>query len=239
VRLAKYIAHCGVASRRHGEDLVRSGRVLVDGERVTDPARDVGQGNEVKVDGRTISPEPREHYVLNKPVGAVSTAHDPEGRRKVIDLVPSGARLYPVGRLDADTSGLIVLTNDGELANRLMHPSFEVDKTYRARVEGSVSEGALGDLRAGVELEDGRTWPAQVRVVRSEPGVTVLELVIHEGRKRQVRRMCEAVGHSVIELERTAYGPLTLGDLAPGESRALTPQEVDELRGLSKSSSRE
>jgi 23S rRNA pseudouridine2605 synthase len=230
VRLAKYIAHCGVTSRRHAEDLVRSGRVLVDGRRVTDPARDVDGRNEVSVDGRAISPELDEHYLLNKPVGVVSTAHDPQGREKVVDLVSSDARLYPVGRLDADTSGLILLTNDGELANRLMHPSFEIEKTYRARVEGSVSKQALRRLRSGVELADGRTWPAQARVVASDTETTVLELVVHEGRKRQVRRMCEAIGHSVVELERTAYGPLTLAGLAPGEWRALTQQEVDGLR---------
>jgi 23S rRNA pseudouridine2605 synthase len=230
VRLAKYIAHCGVASRRHAEDLVRSGRVLVDGERVTDPARDVDGRSEVEVDGRQVSPERQEHYLLNKPTGVVSTAHDPQGRAKVVDLVPSGARLYPVGRLDADTSGLILLTNDGKLANRLMHPSFEIEKTYRALVEGSVSEEALRRLRSGVALEDGRTWPAQARIVSSHADATSLELVIHEGRKRQVRRMCESVGHPVIELERIAYGPLTLAGLGPGESRALTEQEVGQLR---------
>jgi 23S rRNA pseudouridine2605 synthase len=230
VRLAKYIAHCGVASRRHAEDLVHSGRVLVDGERVTDPARDVGDHSEVKVDGKPVSPERQEHYLLNKPPGVVSTAHDPQGRPKVVDLVSSRARLYPVGRLDAYTSGLILLTNDGELANRLMHPSFEIEKTYRALVEGSVSAQVLERLRSGIELEDGRTWPAQARVVASYSETTQLEVVIHEGRKRQVRRMCEAVGHPVIELERTAYGPLTLAGLAPGESRALGEQEVGQLR---------
>jgi 23S rRNA pseudouridine2605 synthase len=233
VRLAKYIAHCGIASRRHAEDLVRSGRVLVDGERVTDPARNVEDGNEVRIDGKSISLEVHEYHLLNKPVGVVSTAHDPQGRPKVVGLVSTQARLYPVGRLDADTSGLIVLTNDGELANRLMHPSFEVDKRYRARVEGSVSERALRRLRAGIDLEEGRTAPAEAKVLGNEDQATTLELVIHEGRKRQVRRMCEAVGHPVIELERIAYGPLTLGDLAPGESRVLTEQEVDELKNRS------
>jgi len=230
MRLAKYIARGGVASRRHAEDLVRSGRVRVDGVRVTDPALDVDDRNEVKIDGQPISPEPMEHYLVNKPVGVVSTAHDPQGRAKVVDLVPSDARLYPVGRLDADTGGLILLTNDGELANRLMHPRFEIEKTYRARVQGSVSERMLRRLRSGVELEDGRTWPAEVRVAASDSQTTTLELVIHEGRKRQLRRMCEAVGHPVIELERVAYGPLTTAGLAAGEFRPLTEQEVEELR---------
>jgi 23S rRNA pseudouridine2605 synthase len=230
VRLAKYIARGGVASRRHAEDLVRSGRVLVDGERVTDPARDVDEDNDVSVDGRPVSREPHEHHLLNKPTGVVSTAHDQEGRAKVVDLVRSSARLYPVGRLDADTSGLIMLTNDGELANSLMHPSFEVDKTYRARVQGCVSDEALRLLRSGVELEDGRTWPAHAEIVESSSDTTLLELVIHEGRKRQVRRMCEAAGHPVLALERTAYGPLTLAGLAPGESRPLSHEEVKALR---------
>jgi 23S rRNA pseudouridine2605 synthase len=230
MRLARYIAHCGVASRRHAERLVTSGRVRVDGERVLDPARDVGDANQIEVEGRAIEREAAEYHLLNKPLGVVSTAHDPEGRRKVVDLVPSPARLYPVGRLDADTTGLILLTNDGELANRLTHPRFEVDKTYRARVAGSVSEQELEQLRKGVELEEGRTAPAGVDVVRQSDSEALLELVIHEGRKRQVRRMCEAIGHPVTALERVAYGPLTLGGLATGDSRQLTPAEVAALQ---------
>ena len=157
----------------------------------------------------------------------VSTARDTHGRRTVVELVPSRRRLYPVGRLDADTSGLILLTNDGELANQLTHPRYEVDKTYRARVEPApVAEAALRQLREGVELEDGRTSPAKVRQV--EPGL--LEIVLREGRKRQVRRMCEAVGHRVMELERTAFGPLGLEKLPEGEFRPLSPAEVERLR---------
>jgi 23S rRNA pseudouridine2605 synthase len=230
VRLAKYIAHCGVASRRHAERLVTSGRVSVDGERVVDPARDVEDRNDVRVDGRPIGRERHEYYLVNKPVGVVSTAHDPEGRRKVTDLVPSAARLYPVGRLDADTSGLILVTNDGELANRLMHPSFEVGKTYRARVQGAVAETALERLRSGVMLEDGPTAPASASVLARRARDTVLELTIHEGRKRQLRRMCEAVGNPVIELERTRFGPLELGALSRGDFRPLDPEEVELLR---------
>jgi 23S rRNA pseudouridine2605 synthase len=230
VRLAKYIAHSGVASRRHAERLVTSGRVEVDGSRVVDPARDVGDENEVRVDGRPVRRERHEHYLLNKPVAVVSTAHDPQGRRKVTDLVPSPGRLYPVGRLDADTSGLILLTNDGELANRLTHPSFEVDKTYRALVRGPVTARALERLRSGVSLEDGRTAPAQAAIVGRRGSDTELELTIHEGRKRQVRRMCEAVGNPLIELRRTRFGPLELGGLRPGEHRPLEPEEIDLLR---------
>jgi 23S rRNA pseudouridine2605 synthase len=238
MRLARYLAHCGVASRRGAEEIVGEGRVLVDGERVTDPARDVTERNAVTVDGRRVLPEAHELYALNKPLGVVSTARDPQGRRKVTDLVPSRARLYPVGRLDADTSGLILLTNDGELANRLTHPSFEVEKAYRARVRGRVSERALAMLRSGVELEEGPTAPAEARIVEQRPRSTVLELVIHEGRKRQVRRMCEAVGHPVTALERVRFGSLELGDLAPGQWRALEPGEVDALRQVSESRAR-
>jgi 23S rRNA pseudouridine2605 synthase len=230
VRLAKYLAHCGVASRRHAERLVTSGRVSVDGERVVDPARDVDEGNDVVVDGRAVAPEHHEYHVVNKPVGVVSTAHDPEGRPKVVDMVPSSARLYPVGRLDADSSGLILLTNDGELANRLTHPSFEVDKAYRVHLAGSPSHDALRALRSGVELEDGITAPADVRVVGDAGAGTELEIVIHEGRKRQLRRMCEAVGHRVLALERVRFGSLELGDLGRGEHRPLHEDEVERLR---------
>jgi 23S rRNA pseudouridine2605 synthase len=213
--------------------MVTSGRVFVDGKRVTDPARDVDQSNEVRVDGRSISPELHEYHLLNKPRGVVATAHDPQGRRKVTDLVRSKARLYPVGRLDIETRGLILLTNDGELANRLMHPRYEVEKTYSARVKGEVSDRALQELRSGVELDDGRTEPARVTVVEGDARTTLLEFVIHEGRNRQVRRMCEAVGHPVTELVRTGFGLLRLGALAPGRSRELEPGEVQALKRAS------
>jgi 23S rRNA pseudouridine2605 synthase len=226
------MAHCGVASRRRAEQIVSSGRVIVDGERVLDPARDVDDRNEVLVDGKPITEEQHEYYVVNKPVGVVSTARDPKGRAKVTDLVESDARLYPVGRLDVDTSGLIVLTNDGELANRLMHPSFEVERAYRAKVKGSVGRAALRLLRSGVDLEDGRTDPAGVKIVGRAPASTVLELAIHEGRKRQVRRMCEAVGHPVLELHRVGFGPLRLGRLRPGQWRRLRPDDVERLKEL-------
>ena len=196
-------------------------------EVVTDPARDVDETSGVLVDGDAVRPEALEVHVLNKPAGVVSTARDTHGRRTVTDLVPSGRRLYPVGRLDADTTGLILLTNDGELANRLTHPRYGVPRTYLARVEGgAVPEHALRRLREGVELDDGLTAPAKVRQV--ERGV--LELTIKEGRKRQVRRMCEAVGHPVTELTRIAFGPLRLKELAPGQHRRLTQAEIERLR---------
>jgi 23S rRNA pseudouridine2605 synthase len=226
MRLARYLAHAGAASRRAAEKLIAEGRVTVAGEVVTDPARDVDESSDVRLDGEPLAPEPREVYALNKPRGVVSTARDTHGRRTVTEFVPSQRRLYPVGRLDAETTGLILLTNDGELANRLTHPRFEVEKTYRARVVPvPVQETALRALREGVELEDGRTSPARVRQV--EPGL--LEITIHEGRKRQVRRMCEAVGHRVTALERTAFGPLRLDKLPAGEFRPLTPAEVERL----------
>jgi 23S rRNA pseudouridine2605 synthase len=227
VRLAKYLAHAGVASRRAAEGLVGQARVAVDGSVVTDPARDVDDDHVVTVDGRAVAPEARELHMLNKPAGVVSTARDTHGRPTVTDLVPSGRRLYPVGRLDADTTGLILLTNDGELANRLTHPRYEVEKLYRAEVEPRpVGEPALRVLREGVRLEDRVTLPA--RVGQTAPGV--LEIALREGRKRQVRRMCEAVGHRVIALRRVAFGPLELGRLAEGESRRLDGDELDLLR---------
>jgi 23S rRNA pseudouridine2605 synthase len=231
MRLAKYLAHAGVASRRAAEGLIASGRVEVDGERVTDPARNVEESSDVVVDGRPVAgPEPRVLYALHKPVGVVSTARDTHGRRTVVELLPAdGRRLYPVGRLDADSSGLILLTNDGELANRLTHPRFEVPKTYRARLAGRPIDGAaLQRLRTGVTLEDGLTAPARVRRI----GDHEIEIAIHEGRNHQVRRMCEAVGHRVLELRRVGFGPLRLGALAPGEHRRLSAAELARLRAL-------
>jgi 23S rRNA pseudouridine2605 synthase len=232
VRLARYLAHAGVASRRAAEGLIADGHVSVDGDVVTDPARDVGDASAVEVDGHAVATEPREVWLVNKPAGVVSTASDTHGRAIVTDLVESERRLYPVGRLDAATTGLILLTNDGELANRLTHPRYGIERVYRARVEPApVPERALRRLREGVDLEDGRTSPAGAR--QRSPGV--LELTIAEGRKRQVRRMCEAVGHPVVELERVAFGPLRLGALAPGQARLLTPAEVERLRKTAES----
>ena len=227
MRLAKYLAHAGVASRRASEQLVADGRVQVGEEVVRDPARDVDESSGVRMDGRLLAPEPREVHALHKPAGVLSTAADTHGRRTVVEYVASQRRLYPVGRLDADSTGLILLTNDGELAERLTHPRYGVEKTYRATVAPpDVADSALDHLRGGVALEDGVTYPAKVRLV--EPGL--LEVVISEGRKRQVRRMIEAVGHRVIALERVAFGPLTLDRLPEGESRRLTTAEVDRLR---------
>jgi 23S rRNA pseudouridine2605 synthase len=231
MRLGKYLATAGVASRRASEEIVRAGRVTVDGQTVTDPARDVDGSHVLAVDGRKIATaRDRVVYALNKPAGVVSTARDPQGRPTVVTMVPQTERLYPVGRLDIDTVGLILLTNQGDLAHRLTHPSFEVEKTYRVVVAGpAVHERALEALRDGVELEDGPTAPATVRRVSAD----ALEITIHEGRKRQVKRMCEAVGHPVKRLERVAFGPLKLGDLPRGRWRRLSDAEVDALMAAS------
>jgi 23S rRNA pseudouridine2605 synthase len=228
MRLAKYLAHAGVASRRSAEDLIRAGRVSVDGEVVSDLGRQV-DGQEVRVDGEVVrGAEERAVWLVNKPIGVVSTARDTHGRPTVVELVPNdaGARLYPVGRLDADTTGLILVTNDGELAHRLTHPSFEVPRVYIAKVaDPPVSDRALRALREGVELDDGVSAPAQAE--RLAPNR--IELILHEGRKRQVKRMCEAVGHRVLELKRVRFGPLELGRLHSGGARRLSAAEVSAL----------
>ena len=234
MRLARYLAHCGVASRRAAERLVAEGRVTVAGEVVTDPARGVDRSSQVRVDGEPVAPESREVWALNKPVGVVSTARDTHGRPTVVELVESGVRLYPVGRLDADSAGLILLTNDGELAERLTHPRYGVEKRYRARVEpAGVGEPELRRLRRGVVLDDGPTSPARARLVA--PGL--VEIGNAEGRKRQVRRMLEAIGCRVTELERFAFGPLRLDSAGPGGerlreggARRLSAAEVERLR---------
>jgi 23S rRNA pseudouridine2605 synthase len=225
VRLAKYLAHAGVASRRAAEQLIAAGKVRVGGEVVTDPARDVDEGSGVEVDGGSIEPEPTEVWALNKPAGVVSTAKEPGLRRAVTELVDSPRRLYPVGRLDVDSTGLILLTNDGELANRLTHPRYRVPKTYRVRLARPSSERDLGRLRKGIRLDDGPTAPAEV----SRRGERELEVTIREGRKRQLRRMVEAIGNEVEGLTRVRIGSLELGDLRRGEARRLDAGEVSAL----------
>ena len=234
MRLAKYLAHAGVASRRASEQLVFAGRVTVGGDVVRDPARDVDGSEGVAVDGQPAKAWQGERavYALNKPKGVVSTASDTHGRPTVVELIPSGRRLYPVGRLDAETTGLILLTDDGPLAHRLTHPSFEVPRVYRATVRRAPVRGhSLDALREGVQLDDGMTAPAKVRRLASDK----VEITIHEGRKRQVRRMFEAVGHPVAALERVAFGPLGLGGLEPGAYRRLTAAELDRLRKAGRS----
>jgi len=223
------LAHAGVASRRKSEELIAKGLVTVGGEVVIDPARDVDEGDDVRVKGAPVATETREVWIVNKPKDVVSTAREPGARRAVVELVESNARLYPVGRLDADSTGLLLLTNDGALANQLTHPRYEVTKTYRARLAKAPRERELARLREGVELEDGPTAPAQVKKV----GDREIEIVLREGRNRQVRRMVEAVGNRVVALQRIGFGPLKLGKLAEGASRRLSGGEVKELRTAS------
>jgi 23S rRNA pseudouridine2605 synthase len=225
-RLQKVLAAAGVGSRRVCENLIEDGRVRVNGEVAVLGRRVDAENDLIEIDGAAIGVRSGlVHYLLNKPAGVVSTAKDPQGRTTVVDLVPAEPRVVPVGRLDLDTEGLLLLTNDGELTHRLTHPSFGVDKEYLAEVEGNPSRQALRRLREGVELEDGLTSPAKVSML--SPGV--VRIVIHEGRNRQVRRMCEAVGHPVVRLVRTRIGPLRDTTLSPGSWRALT---VDEVRSL-------
>ena len=225
MRLAKYLAHSGVASRRASEELIAAGRVTIAGAVVTDPARDVDETSGVAVDGREVGPEPRETWIVNKPLNVTSTADEPGRRRAVTDLVATERRLYPVGRLDADSTGLILLTNDGELANLLTHPRYGVPKTYRARLSGPIGEREIERLRDGVKLDDGPTAPAEVR----RCGDREVEITIREGRNRQVRRMIERVGNRVAALERVRFGSLELGGLATGESRRLSRSELKRL----------
>lgn len=225
MRLAKYLAHAGVASRRAAEGLIAEGRVRVGGEIVTDPACDVGEGSGVEVDGRQVAPEGREVWAVNKPAGVVSTAREPGRRRAITELVDSRRRLYPVGRLDADSTGLILLTNDGGLANRLTHPRYGVPKTYRVRLARPPSDRDLNRLRRGVRLDDGVTAPAEV----ARLGELEIEMTIREGRKRQVKRMAEAVGNEVSALTRVRIGSLGLGELRRGDARRLEQEEVTAL----------
>ncbi len=225
MRLAKYLAHSGVASRRKAEVIIAAGRVRVEGQLVTDPACGVEVGQDIRVDGHAVVPEGREMWVVNKPVDVISTADEPGKRIAVVDLVDSSARLYPVGRLDADSTGIILLSNDGELANRLTHPRYGVKKTYRVRTRHPVSDAALRDLARGVRLEDGPTAPADVR----RNGDRSFDITIREGRNRQIRRMAEAIGNEVTELQRISIGHLKLGRLGLGKSRLLDEQEVARL----------
>jgi pseudouridine synthase len=233
LRLQKYLSMAGVSSRRAGEELIKSGRVKVNGATVTemgvsvDPSRD-----RVEVDDRPVRPVAQSAYILlYKPVGYVTTVKDEFGRSTVTELVnDAGVRVYPVGRLDMDTSGLLLLTNDGELANRLTHPSYGVEKEYLARVHDIPSRQALEQLARGVMLDDGKTAPAAVRLVRGGRPTSTLSLTIKEGRNRQVRRMLEAVGHPVVSLKRVRFGPLDLTGMKQGQWRRLTPREVAELK---------
>jgi pseudouridine synthase len=227
-RINRFLASAGFGSRRAVEELVAARRVSLNGVVVETLGVRVRSTDVVKVDGRAVQPEASIHVLLHKPAGVVTTAHDPQGRPTVVELVRIPQRLFPVGRLDANTTGALVLTNDGALANRLMHPRYGVEKTYHATISRLPTPRGLAALANGVMLDDGPTAPAQVSLVRREP--PVVELVLHEGRNRQVRRMIESIGHSVVALHRPTYGGLGLGGLAPGTWRFLTPAEIETLR---------
>jgi 23S rRNA pseudouridine2605 synthase len=234
VRLQKYLAHAGVASRRKAEDFISAGHVRVNGKVIRELGTSVAQGDRVELAGKLVSVTLEKRYlVLHKPVKVMTTMRDPEGRRTVASLVPrEPGRVVPVGRLDYDTSGVLLLTNDGELAHVLTHPRFGVEKTYRAIVQGRLAGDDMKRFIEGMRLDDGRSEPAKVRVVRAGPAASELDLTIHEGRNRQVRRMFEATGHPVLSLVRLRFGPLALGDLRPGTWRDATEKELATLSAL-------
>jgi 23S rRNA pseudouridine2605 synthase len=233
IRLQKYIAQCGVASRRHAEKLISQGRVSVNGKTVTEMGTLVSADDRVEFDGKEIKKENRTVYImLNKPFGYVTTVYDPQGRPTVLDLIEGvKERIYPVGRLDYDTTGLLILTNDGDFAYRNTHPSCEITKTYMAEVKGSPSVNSIKRLRKGALIDGRTTSPAHVEIIENKNTSTVLKIIIHEGRYHQVKRMCEAIGHSVIQLKRTAIGRLELGGLKPGQWRYLLPDELKLIAG--------
>lgn len=234
MRLQKYLAQCGVASRRTAEEMIAAGRVSLNGVPVTQMGLQVEPGDSVLVDGKPVTPEEEKHYLLyHKPMGEVTTVSDPEGRPTVLDKFKDyPVRLYPVGRLDFDSEGLLLLTNDGDLTQRMLHPSREVQKVYLAQISNRLEPEAVNALREGVWLSGRRTAPAKVRVIRYDAFSTMALLTIHEGRNRQVRRMVEAVGHQVVLLRRVQFGPLKLGDVPRGQWRHLAEEEVRMLKEL-------
>ncbi|TYP59876.1 pseudouridine synthase [Thermosediminibacter litoriperuensis] len=235
LRLQKFLAMAGIASRRACEKLILEGRVQVNGKIVRELGIKVDSAlDEVRVDGKICRLNNKPLYILmNKPKGVLTTAKDPFGRPTVIDLLKGiKERVFPVGRLDKDTEGLLIITNDGELSYRLTHPKHEIEKTYIAKIAGTPHESDINRLRRGIVLEDGKTAPAKVRILKTGRDFAVLEIIIHEGRKRQVRRMCEAIGHPVISLRRTRIGKLTLRGLAPGCWRYMTEAEIKYLKSL-------
>lgn len=232
MRINKYIARCGEASRRAADELIQKGKVSVNGKVLKEPGYDVQEGDEVRLFGRVITPETKNvYYLLNKPIGYVTTTMDKEGRPTVLDLVQAeGIRLFPVGRLDYNTSGLLILTNDGDLSNRLMHPSKEFPKTYRVRAAGTVTLNDIRKLENGVDIGDFITSKAEAKLVRHDKNSTIVDLTIHEGKNRQVRRMFDALGYPVQELERIGLGNLVIGRLATGSYRKLSKEEVEYLK---------
>jgi len=234
MRLQRFLSQAGVTSRRKAEQLILSGRVSVNGEHVERLGTSVVDDDVVEMDGKRVRIDPRRVYLaLNKPPGVVTTLRDPQGRRTILDfLPPESPRVVPVGRLDYDTSGLLLLTNDGDLAHTLMHPRFGVEKTYRAIVHGRLSPQEIVKLQSGIVLDEFRSAPAKLRVISSKADRSIVDLRVHEGHKRQVRRMFEALGHRVLALERRRFGPVSLGPLQPGRHRTLAPKEIAALRAF-------
>jgi 23S rRNA pseudouridine2605 synthase len=232
MRLAKYLAEAGVTSRRKAEELIVQGRVRVNGLVAQEKGCIINPGfDRVEFDGRIITREEKIYILLNKPAGYISSVSDPQGRPTVVDLLKDiKLRVYPVGRLDFDTEGLLLLSNDGDFTNLMIHPRYEITKTYQALVAGKPGEESLRRLQEGIQLEDGITAPAQVNVLKAYKDKTLLEIKIHEGRKRQIKRMCLAIGYPVLSLKRTAFGLLKLQGVAPGKYRFLTPSEVNRLK---------
>ncbi len=228
-RLQKVLAKAGIASRRKSEELIKQGKVRVDNKVVTEMGVKVDpESQRIECDGVPVTSREENVYILlNKPAGYLSTVDDPRGRPIVTDLLKDiTERVYPVGRLDLDTEGALLLTNDGELAQKVLHPSHEVNKTYVAKVKGQPGTRKLDALAKGIELEGRKTWPADIQVLKTETQTATIKITIHEGRKRQVRKMFDAIGHPVLELKRTAYGKLELGDLGPGKYRILPPDKI-------------
>ncbi|RLQ95050.1 23S rRNA pseudouridine(2605) synthase RluB [Falsibacillus albus] len=239
-RLQKVIAHAGIASRRKAEELILEGKVKVNGKIVKELGTKVTENDQIEVEGIPVEREEKVYFLLYKPRGVISAVADDKGRKVVTDFFPHiEQRIYPVGRLDYDTSGVLLLTNDGDFANALMHPKFEIPKTYVARLKGLPSRQAIKQLERGVMLEDGKTAPAKVKVKSfdKKKDKSIVEITIHEGRNRQVRRMFEAIGHPVAKLKREQFAFLTLNGLNAGEIRELTPHEVKQLRAFSETGS--
>lgn len=232
MRIQKYMAQCGVASRRKSEELINQGLVKVNGVVITTPGFPIDpEKDSIVVNGRTLSKASKMYIMINKPKGVLSTSEDTHGRQRVLDLVPVNERIYTVGRLDMETEGLLLLTNDGELTFRLTHPKHEFSKTYVGLVRGCPTESSLQDFRHGMEVENYHTAPAAVKVLKHFEEATLLEMIIHEGKKRQIRKMCGVMGHPIQDLKRVAVGKLTLGNLKPGEWRYLSDDEIEYLQG--------
>lgn len=231
MRINQYIASAGVSSRRKADELIEQGRVKVNGKKLTSPGYHVEDGDIVEVDGVRVEPADRKvYYLLNKPAGYVTSTADKEGRPLVTELVPDDIRVFPVGRLDYNTTGLLIMTNDGDLANALMHPSKEFNKKYLVRAKGIVTRAEAKRLEDGIDIGGFVTSPAEVHLVKHDRNSTIAEIIIHEGKNRQVRRMFEAIGHPVLELCRTGLGDLTIGKLSIGQCRKLSPAEVENLK---------